>query len=182
MILTYKHPPTPGTIVAHDRTRDDVKARFIAVDFNTFPDEPTDAPFAHPSVLRTAEAMEAYDIAQPGNGFEPRSIVEYFMLRRTWTVYGYAKVWGTTPEVARPKPQHKPTPHKQLSNRDMQGMIAEQQRKQERCVEWYRNRRGIPKQAPRDQEYIKMINEMYRVMNRASPRRLRDLSDELNNR
>lgn len=162
MILTYKSPPMPGTIVGYDKTREDVTERFIAVDYNG--NATWDGTGYVPNTLRLASAMESYDIAKAGNGFEPRSIVEFYMLRRTWTVYGYAKVWGTTTAVQPPKPVQKPTPYKRPSALDMKHLVAEQQRKREKCADWYLEWRGITKPAPRDQSYIKLVNEMYRNM------------------
>lgn len=101
--LTYPTPPEPGTIVAYDSRVPDVRQRYGIVDFTSDAMDAEWTPWPEGiSVLRTATDREAYDIALAQNGQEPRSYVEFMMLRRTWTPYGYAKVWGSTPPCAPP--------------------------------------------------------------------------------
>lgn len=45
----------------------------------------------------TADPETVATLAQGGTN--PRSIMEYYILRRKWTPYGFARVWGSTPAL-----------------------------------------------------------------------------------
>lgn len=157
MRLTYPSYVAPGTVVMHDQSKSDVTEKFIAVD--TTQEAHVYDHNAYTVDLRRAGAMEVYELAKGGH--EPRSIVEFYIIRRKWTPYGYAKVWGSTPTCPRPVPPQKRNP---LNIRSAKEMLREIRAKQLSCTDWYSNRRGIRKQPPKDLSYVRMVNDMYRTM------------------
>lgn len=155
MRLRYSSLVLKGTVVMHDQAATAVTQKFIMVDDVTYvPGYAYGTPYFVCS-LKRADYMDIYELSQGLR--EPQSIVEFFMLRRKWTPYGYAKVWGRTKYCA-------PPPHRQPSKVNIQRMMDEQQRKQARCADWYRQYRGTWVELPRDQSYVKHVNRMYRNM------------------
>lgn len=159
MHLKYPNYVEPGTVVMHDQSKADVTEKFIAVD-QAYPGTYRgDRPINLFTVdLRTADYIEIYELAQGGQ--EPRSIVEFYIIRRKWTPYGYAKVWGNTPTCSPAKPKSA----KPYTLHSIEKMIKEAQAQSEKCAAWYKAHRGIRNQPPKDRDYVKMVNTMYRTM------------------
>lgn len=91
MRLTYPTMPAAGTIVSIEL---DGKKRFIQVWRESY-----DSEFLGPFKME-CRFMERIDIVDRaigsalGKGEPPRSLLEHTIIRRTWTPYGYAKVFG----------------------------------------------------------------------------------------
>lgn len=148
MRLTYPHPPEVGTIVAHmPHTTPDVRRRFLAID--------------ETGMLYTADGLtEVHRQSQPGNTHPPRSVVEHYIVRRTRTPYGYAKVWGQTP------PCHQwyvPTTENVTELHDIERWKAEAAA--QRCADWWRERHPDPTEnRPTGRQYLKKIQQLYKEM------------------
>ena len=152
MKLNYRHMPEVGTVVYHKPDAPNVMDRFYAIGID-----------GH--TLRLADAREeVYVLAQP-HAFAPRSVIEHYILRRVWTPYGYAKVWGHTPLCT-------PLEHPAYSN--LAREIIEQNYgpspaskaalARDRCVAWWEERHPSPEPRPEGRDYMKMINKLYHQM------------------
>lgn len=160
MRLTYPSLVEPGTVVMHDKDATDVTQKFIMVDT---PRTPAVWTSMYTVDLRRADRMEIYQLSQGGQ--EPRSIVEFYILRRKWTPYGYAKVWGSTPDCTPINPAQGRRP---FNLRAIKEMTREVQTKQDRCAAWYRDRREIREEIPKDHNWMKLLNSMYQHMQRGN--------------
>lgn len=100
MRLTYQHMPYAGTIIGRDPSQE-LKGRFLMIQRPTLARpwnniRPLGSFLYYTMDITHAEPEWVYTLAT--GGIEPRSIMEYYILRRKWTPYGFAKVWGhTTP-------------------------------------------------------------------------------------
>ena len=145
MKLNYPTQPEPGTIIDHIKTETDVKQRFRAIELD--------------GTVRTAHYLkEVYPLAM--GGYEPRSIVEHYIVRRKWTPYGYAKVWGYTPECAPPVVRPSPVPRTpEEKPRTKKQIMEDVYRGQARCKAWYDERR--PPEVIKDWSWLREGKKLY---------------------
>lgn len=106
MRLTYPHLPRAGTIVSHD------SGKWYVV-FRESANSTLLGPFTVDIVEEDGLGAVADFALAPQN---PRSVTEHHIVRRKWTVYGFAKVWGSTAleqpvlPPTLPSSPHKPRP------------------------------------------------------------------------
>jgi hypothetical protein len=143
--LRYPHPPEAGTIVVHrPDASPDVRYRFLKIDEEGF--------------LHLADGyVDVYPQSQMGNTHSPRSIVEHYILRRTHTPYGYAKVWGYTLPCTEFYIPLSPPSATVLAGPPVP--LAD------RCAAWWRTRHPDPTEdRPVGREYIKKVQSLYKEM------------------
>lgn len=91
--LTYTHMPPAGTIVTHEPG-----GRWLIVDREAMPDDEKIYYGLYTMYIREADYMgEVVDYVIGHRA--PQSEVEHFIIRRKWTPYGFAKVYGETPTL-----------------------------------------------------------------------------------
>lgn len=93
MKLTYPSMPRAGTIIGRDGAKD-LRSRFLMV-LRESDGSKLLGPYTVDIV--TADSDLVYQLAQGGE--PPRSIVEHYIVRRRWTPYGFARIWGSTPSL-----------------------------------------------------------------------------------
>ena len=150
MKLNYPHPPEVGTIVYYKQDEPDSMERFYAI-----------AAAGH--TLRVADARDEIYVLAQSHTHAPRSVMEHYILRRVWTAYGYAKVWGQTPPIEPPKPSADELRIRWFMQEER---AVKQETMQQRCAAWWTTRRPAPAERPRGRDYMKKVNELYYQMAR----------------
>jgi len=113
--------------------------------------------------LRVADARDEIYVLAQSHTHAPRSVLEHYILRRVWTAYGYAKVWGQTPPIESPKPSADERLVRSLMQEER---AAKQIAMQHRCAAWWTTRRPAPAERPGGRDYMKKVNELYDQMAR----------------